>query len=325
MESISGKGEIMSLRSLRVVLLALAPLVAIPRPSLGGSLTYLALGDSLAFGVGGNDSPTDISDGNRGYVAPFLNALGAQNGGVQPNLIDLAISGETTSSFFSGSGGLDPGAAVRNTNYPTVSPPPQDAQMLSVIQSELNAGHTISTVTLQLGANDLFETAFNPGFSTLTAAQQQNLIMQTFATIQANDTMIIGQIRSLLPNTQLILMGYYDPYAPFYNGDPTNPLTAIAQLTHALTPNLNTLIGLEAQAAGALFVNPYSAFVGNELADTYIATGNVHPNALGYALIANDLIATSVVIADAPEPASVVMLGTAVIAVLGYARRRRAA
>ena len=68
-----------------------------------GSVTYLALGDSLAFGVGANDTATDISNGDRGYTGPYATILGSFEGG-RPNLIDLGVSGETTTSFFQGGG-----------------------------------------------------------------------------------------------------------------------------------------------------------------------------------------------------------------------------
>ena len=46
---------------------------------------------------------------------------------------------------------------IRSRRVYTGNPlPTQDALMLSEIHSELAAGHTISTVTVSLGANDLF-------------------------------------------------------------------------------------------------------------------------------------------------------------------------
>lgn len=122
-----------------------------------GFSTYLSIGDSLAFGVEANDTSTDVSNGDRGYVADYANILAANNGGVRPNVINLGVSGETSSSFFGYGVGLDgPNASSRNTNYTGSTPPSQDALMLSTIQSQLAAGNTISTVTVSLGANDLF-------------------------------------------------------------------------------------------------------------------------------------------------------------------------
>jgi len=40
------------------------------RGARGDVFTYMALGDSGAFGVGANDSSTDVSNGDRGYAGP---------------------------------------------------------------------------------------------------------------------------------------------------------------------------------------------------------------------------------------------------------------
>ena len=59
--------------------------------------TYLALGDSIAFGV---TDVTPISFGDQGYVRLYADFLATQGGGLRPRVINLAIPGETSSSFF---------------------------------------------------------------------------------------------------------------------------------------------------------------------------------------------------------------------------------
>ncbi len=62
----------------------------------------MALGDSITFGE------TDLnyvqSNGDRGYVSLFANTLAARNGGVRPAVFNLAIDGETASSFMTNAG-----------------------------------------------------------------------------------------------------------------------------------------------------------------------------------------------------------------------------
>src|SRR5215218_4097179 len=77
-----------------------------PRMAVAGSMTYLSLGDSLAFGVGADNSDDDISNGDRGFVKPFADSLAARDGGVRPNVVNLGVSGETSSSFFQAGGGI---------------------------------------------------------------------------------------------------------------------------------------------------------------------------------------------------------------------------
>ena len=253
--------------------------------------TYLALGDSITFGVGTNDTATDISNGDRGYVKGYADYLAGLSGGVRPNVINLAVSGESSSSFFGNGVGLDgPTSAMRNTNYTGKPLPTQDALMLSTIQSQLASGNTISNVTISLGANDLF-----------IALANGQAPSQVLATLQANELNLLSQIRRLLPATNLILLGYFDPYAPFAN-DPSSPLYAIAQASASAIPTLNSLIAADAAAFHAGFANLYTPFQGKELADTYVATGNVHPNAAGYALITRTL-------ESVPEPSSLILVG----------------
>src|SRR6516162_6331657 len=61
--------------------------------------SYLALGGTLDFGET-NVRPT--SYGDQGFVKPYADWLATQNGGVRPNVINLAIPSELSSTFFSG-------------------------------------------------------------------------------------------------------------------------------------------------------------------------------------------------------------------------------
>ena len=62
---------------------------------LRADMLYLALGDSTTFG---NDESVPASTmpnfGDQGFVRPFADFLGSLNGGVRPQVVNLAISGE---------------------------------------------------------------------------------------------------------------------------------------------------------------------------------------------------------------------------------------
>jgi lysophospholipase L1-like esterase len=280
------------------------------RSALGDSMkTYLAIGDSMAFGE--TDFTQNPSNGDRGYVKGYADYLGAQNGGVRPNLINLGVDGETTSTFFNGGphgDGPAPGqpAPQLNTNYTDPSMT-QNSLMLSTIATEKAAGHDIANVTVQLGANDLYAVASSPGFFTMSPADQQAKLAQAFGTILSNDTQLLTELRAQLPQTNLVLLGYHNPFA----ADPSSP---IGQLAGPAIQALNALIAGEAAAFGARYVDTYTPFVGNELADTYIATGNVHPNDAGYALIVGQLEAV-------PEPSTLALVGIMFAGLLVHRRR----
>ena len=121
--------------------------------------TYIALGDSVAFGTGFAQSPTidldpsnpaSISSGDRGYVTLYADFLATRDGGVRPNVINLAVNGDSTASFLGTGTGFSP-TPTQNTNYLGLSPTPTQSDLfVSKVASAQAAGHTISTVSIQL-------------------------------------------------------------------------------------------------------------------------------------------------------------------------------
>ena len=85
------------LRRYALVLAGLAIMVpALARPAAAEFQTYLALGDSVAYGYG--TGAYQLSDGlNQGYVPQVDTFLANINGGVVPKAIDLGVLGETSS------------------------------------------------------------------------------------------------------------------------------------------------------------------------------------------------------------------------------------
>ena len=80
-------------------------------------MTYIALGDSLAFGeTDFTHNPLVRRPRLRLVVLPT--ASPRQNGGVRPNVINLGVDGETTTSFF---GGGQASAVQEDLNYPSAS------------------------------------------------------------------------------------------------------------------------------------------------------------------------------------------------------------
>ena len=273
-----------------------------------GSLTYLALGDSVAFGE--TDFSRNPSYGDRGYVGIYASFLGDRNGGVRPNVVNLAVDGETSSSFFNGGtrnytspNGESP--TLLNLNY-TNPATTQNAMLASTIAAQQAAGNTIATVSVQLGANDLFAVMNTPGFFTLLPTQQQALILQALGAFETNETKLLVELRAALPSANLVLPGYYNPYAV----DPSSPLSALAGQA---IQGLNQIIAGEALAFGGRYVDTYSAIAGHEAAYTYILQGNVHPNDTGYGAIAQRIEAV-------PEPRTFAVIA---IGLLGFAAARR--
>src|SRR4051812_38246610 len=87
------------MRGARVWLAALVIGAATPAAKADPIQTYVALGDALAFGQ--SAATPQQSYGDQGYVQQFANSLASHNNGVIPNVINLALPGETSSTYFS--------------------------------------------------------------------------------------------------------------------------------------------------------------------------------------------------------------------------------
>lgn len=299
-------------RLARWTILAAALVLLTSRPAAAGPVDYVALGDSVAFGQT-NVVPT--SYGDQGYVKPFADGLGTRAGGDRPRVINLAIPGELTSTFFSGD--TPPGwsrAVSNNLNY-AHSNQSQDSLFLSTVAAEKAAGRQINYVSFALGSNDFFYAINDPNFFKQPEDKQKAQLTQTFADMQNNYTRTLTQIRNVLPNATLLLLDYYNPYAVL---GPDNPLNQLGQGFAALH---RQLITSEAAVFNARVVTISAPFVGHEADYTYILSGNVHPNDVGYRVIADQLIAT---VADTPEPCSLALLTLGGVGALVLRRSFRA-
>ena len=282
---------------------------------------YVALGDSITFGE------TDLryvqSFGDRGYPALFAGTLVARNGGVRPNVINLAIDGETASSFVTNMGRTPPVVGrgdvplqLENLNYGNSTALSQSSVFANTVAAQRTAGNTIDTISITLGFNEL--AALSPMQNTPAAeAAAVAQIPATLAAYRTNYAAVLDQVRSLAPDASLYLLGYYNPF-------PADPASPAAPIFNAGGMQLNAIIQDLAGQYRAAYVDTATPFVGNEAAYTYQALlpagssvsgafggvlpiGNVHPNSLGYSVIAAQVAAASPPTA-VPEPAAWMLL-----------------
>ncbi|HEU5117254.1 MAG TPA: GDSL-type esterase/lipase family protein, partial [Isosphaeraceae bacterium] len=284
--------------------------------------TYLALGDSLAFGESLQTGAA--SNGDQGYVAPFADYLATTQGGVRPNVVNLAVNGETSATFFNR--GTDPHqntpipgqpSYFQNTNYdgsPSVS---QNALMVATAQGLAASGHTIDTVTLQLGANDFLQYVYGPTGLQLPSQVQIGSAVQD---IQTNLAVILTEIKALAPTAHIYVLGYYNAFQALPLLDPTQQ--SFADQAGTLIVGLNQILAAEAAYFGASYVDLMPGFDGKIPLLTQFVNmpGNVHPNAAGYEQIAQTLAAV-------PEPGSLALCALGFTGLtacrLGIAQRRR--
>ncbi len=251
----------------RAILAALILIVLLPlHTGLAHAQTsateYLALGDSLATGVGSSACPLGCaSKGGGGYVADFAAALKQRNGSV--TVKDLAVNGETTASLI--------GDYFTN--------PASKSQLARAVAAITGDGAKIGAITLDIGGND----ALNHHGANHSTAEKQQVLAQAHANLLAIVSTLLTAVGSSGSAPRITLLGYYDPYGP---SDPD--LWALGAL--------NQTIADTATQYGLGFAQPYAAFAGSEKSLTWIACScplNIHPNDQGYTLLANALDAAT--------------------------------
>jgi lysophospholipase L1-like esterase len=233
---------------------------------------YLALGDSLATGVGSLRCLFGCAARpGGGYVADFSAALKARTG---RDIVvkDLAINGETTTSLI--------GDYFTN--------PTSRSQLARAVAEIAQNGPAIGWITLDIGGNDALARR-GPRYS---MAEKQAAV----DTVRRNLQAIVATLEAVLQRSgsaaTLILIGYYDPYGV---SDPD--LWALGEI--------NQTIRDVAAMYGLPVARTYAAFVGHESSFTWIDCRcplSIHPTDAGYAAITAALVAAL----DGSEPAGTV-------------------
>lgn len=265
---------------------------------VAGKGTYLALGDSLAFGYQasrvaacaptGCTSPDSLFD--TGYVNVFASLFGAAYPGVAT--VNLGCPGETSATLINATN-----ATTGCTTYPFAihSNHPGQTQLEAAVHVLQEQGKNVSPATIDIGANDVL--ALKNGCTTgsvINLACIQNGVPATYASIQANLDATLDKLRAEGGKTlEIIVVGLYNPlYVPvfFQSG------AAAAAATDGLANQLNTLMAATAAKYRARFVDPMPTFnPGNganptlELGTlnnlTGIFSGDIHPKDAGYAAL----------------------------------------
>lgn len=238
---------------------------------------YLALGDSLAAGY----QPGVGDDRDGGYVG-LVHAAVTQTA-PKTRLVNLACSGETSVTLVSGG----------RCDYELGS---QLAQALDFLEDR---GQFTRVVTIDIGANDVQRCV-----SRTTLAIDLPCIGAGLTDVATNLPMVLGKIRALAPNAQIIVLDYYNPFLATWLLGPAGQATALQSA--GLQAQLNAVISGAAAGAGATVAPIATAFRSTDWTPTagglptnvaMICTYtwmcerfDIHANDAGYALMAQTVV-----------------------------------
>jgi len=263
-----------------IIVCAAATAAADPAPA---PLYYLALGDSLSLGV----QPTADGDAetDQGYADDLAAFYRFRIPGLR--LAKLGCSGETTSSMIAG--GVCEYAAGS-----------QLAQAVRFIRR-----HNVAFITLDIGADNIVHCI------SLTDVDQDCLSRGFNAAVNVDLPQILGTLRAAAPRVPIIGMNYYDPLLAAWAlaPPPTGPSLAVASwqvmtlFNTALEGVYRAFAVPVAQVASAFRSSSFTPVVGVGLPLNVVLTltwtwmalptppgPDIHPNALGYAVIAGAFV-----------------------------------
>ena len=271
--------------------------------------TYLALGDSLAYGyhqaqfkdeleAKGFVEPANFNDG---YVNDFGAGLKLFNRKLQ--IINDGCPGETTETMMNGSG-------VYGSNFcaggPTGAPFPKaflhhpypGTQLADALAIAANPG--VGTITIDIGANDVLQfLGHTCGFpKTFTCSSGE--VEAEIGHVASNVGIILAQLRGVAPKAKIIFVSQYNPYPtvlePEGTGDATvealnGALKAVAQgygVRFANTARAINFSGTHGgrEAGDIRTVCAFTAMCPGGVFDPSSPEADIHPTKLGYAVMA---------------------------------------
>jgi lysophospholipase L1-like esterase len=242
-----------------LALLAPAPAAAKEAPA------YIAIGDSLAFGVGASDPASG------GYVALTYETLRSseryRDRGLE--LVNLGVPGATSSDLLLPGGQLERALSeIRDRQEDTSS-----------------SDDNVEIITVDIGGNDVLAlaTADSPCVADLLGEECQRRFQEMLGTLKGNLTEVLEGLREAAPKADLVVMDLYSPLSGRGGAEDLIADFAVGEI-NAVTEEVASRPDLDASLASV-----YPLFRGR--AAKFIAADGVHPNDDGHALMAEVVLA----------------------------------
>jgi lysophospholipase L1-like esterase len=303
--------------------------MAAPRHDIGTTY-YLALGDSVGAGYQNPAIPTDRGctsttldlQGQRGYTCILFDRMHAVNPNLQFTSLALAVSPGEDSCSFSNSTQCEGGPNAGRTDAGLGDTAPFDFTTTTQLQAAeaFIENHDVSVISLNLGGNDFLpllglaqlsdcsDLQAIPSFAIWYAYDNANCIAAATniltnvvgPDLATNLGTIAGTLRAIDPTATILVGDQYDPLDQLPSGALNNGAAIEAIATGALGPGTISAPGFQsavqqiAAATSTTWVDEYDTIT-NGVTETWITSNNnIHPNAIGYNLLANQYWATYV-------------------------------
>jgi lysophospholipase L1-like esterase len=201
--------------------------------AFGPGNTYLALGDSLAYGYHQAQFQNELKEKgfvnpanfNDGYVDDFGRALKLFNPKLK--IVNDGCPGETTETFIKGSGvgGAYCAGGPTGTPFPKAflhhAYPGTQLEDALAVAKESGTG----TITLDLGANDILQFLGHTCGFPVTFSCSDAEVEAEIGHVVANIGGILAQLRAAAPKAKIVFVSQYNPYptvlSPEGRGDAT--------------------------------------------------------------------------------------------------------
>lgn len=137
-------------------------------------------------------------------------------------------------------------------------------------------------ITITIGGNDLLPLLMNTQLPTaIELAPQVETLLETYA---VNLDRVLSDLRAINPNARIVVADQYQPVPAIVAKALYVPLN---QAAAAYTATLNKVVTAQNAAGGRVeAVNIAPLFAGREMQLTHIARQDIHPNQVGYELMA---------------------------------------
>lgn len=245
-----------------VLVLLLAPA---PRSAYAaGTPAYVALGDSLAFGVGA------ANPGREGYVAVTYDAMSGSDRYRQRGLalVNLSAPGATSEDLLLAGGQLERGISEIKGRQ-------QDAS---------SADDSVEIISINIGANDLLSLAAqgSPCINDAAADACLKQLGEVLSGLQNSLSQVLQRLREAAPDAQIYAMDLYNPFSG--TGDLRESLANVGvQQVNGVIRALTSDAKL-----GVQLVSVFSLFQGR--GKQWIAGDGLHPNSNGYRAMSEALL-----------------------------------